>query len=168
MRRIRQEAHKLKANTYLEVRYETLLAEPEEVLRDVAAHLELDVVRSWVEQCSKLVRPKANCGQLTPQTCRDLMVEDLIALNEIGGVPFFLYPADASFGDLQSALDQAGARPRLQRAGDAVQVAIGVLATHTAVENPRLRSRALGLLREIVAARGDDPSGWAVLASAES
>jgi hypothetical protein len=168
MARIREEATMLKNDTYLEVRYETLIVEPATVLKAVATHLELELDQAWLDHCSKLVRPRVVSGQVSIEVLRDFTLEDLKALNEVGCVPFFLFPPDAGVGWLQSALEKAVAKPRDAGAGDAIQVAIGVLATHAGTEVPYLRSRALTLLREIVTLRGDDPRRWLVLMREET
>jgi hypothetical protein len=164
MATIRQESAALRRGSYLEVRYETLVAEPPRVLRAVAAHLGLEITDSWLDHCSRLVRPRPATEPITAEMFRELTLDDLEALNDVGGVAFLLFPPDADLDLLEAALSREEATLRQLDCGDPVRVAIGVLATRTAARNGDLRRRALALLHDAVSSRRDDADRWAVLA----
>ncbi len=164
MIRIREESAALRNGSYLEVRYERLVAEPELVIRDVAAHLDLALTDAWLEQCSRLVRPRSVTDPVTAETFRGLTIDDLRTLNEVGGVAFLPFPPETGGRRLEAALSQCETALGRPGGSDAMQVAIGVLATRTAGWNHELGARALSLLHRAVTSSGDDPQGWTILA----
>jgi hypothetical protein len=167
MARIREESAALRKGSYLEVGYETLVTEPAQVLQAVAAHLDLELSDSWLDQCSRLVRPRPVTEGFTSETLRMLSLADLEALNDVGGVAYFLFPPDADVQRLEAALSDEEATLRQPGNGDPLRFAIGVLATRTAARNDGLRERALTLLHEAVTSTGDETDRWVMLAGRE-
>jgi hypothetical protein len=167
MARIRKESAALTDGSYLEVRYETLVTDPAQVVEAVAAHLDLALSEGWLDRCLRLVRPRSGPEPVTAETFCGLTLADLEALNDVGSVGYFLFPPDVDIQRLEAALTDEEKTLRQRHSGDPLRVAIGVLATRTAARNNRLRARALTLLYETVTSRGDDSDRWAVLAGTE-
>lgn len=134
------------------------------VIREIASHLDLAPSNTWLDQCSRLVNSRRNAEPITAETFRDLTLDDLRVLNDVGGVSFLEFPPDAEPLRLDAALRQGDAA--LRRGGnaeEALRVALGALATRTAESNPELRDRAHGLLHEAVVLSGRDAARWVVL-----
>jgi hypothetical protein len=157
MKRIRHEADALRRGTYREVRYEWLVKEPSMVARDIAGYLDLAPSASWLRQCSGLVKSKPTAEPITADTFRDLTLDDLRVLNDVGGVSFLGFPPDAHCNDLEAALRRPGP------AEDALKIALGVLATRTVESHRDLADRALRLLHHALVSNGHDVGQWVVL-----
>ena len=84
MERIRREARSLKAGSYLEIRYEELLASPSLVLRRIAEFLGLAADDSWIERSLALVRPARPQAELSREEREGLCPDDLDAIGVRG------------------------------------------------------------------------------------
>lgn len=158
--RIRREAGDLRPGSYLEVRYERLVEAPVMVAGEVATHLALDADAAWLERCSSMVRPRPRIEALVPEAFRLLTVEQLRAMNDVGGVPLLAFPPDADAGHLEAALRQAAP------GDEGLGVALAVLATRTAETRSALANGARRLLHEALVATGREPGAWAALGGA--
>ena len=58
LRRISDEATRLRPGTYCEVRYEDLLSDPAQVLTTVAKTLEVECSSSWLESAARIIKPR--------------------------------------------------------------------------------------------------------------
>jgi hypothetical protein len=160
MRRIRDEVSRLAEGSYLEVRYEELLAEPMAVLRVVADHLQLESHADWLERSVAIVRPRP-AARPGIDDLHDLDLEDLLVLREVGGVPV-LDPRPKQALDPAAALAEGEAL--LSRGGnaeDAASLALAALASGGA--SAAILGRGRSLLGEALSATGRDPRTWRVM-----
>lgn len=160
MTRIRREAAAVRTGSCLEVRYEALVRSPATVLGDVATHLSLEPSSAWLQRCAGLVRSRPAGEPVVAETFRLLSVEQLRAVNDVGGVSFLEFPPHAESDRLEEALR------RTADAEEALKVALAALATRAAESDPGLADRAVRVLREAVVSSGRNAGEWALLRTA--
>ena len=164
MNEIREQAGGLEAGSYLEIRYEALLRSPKAVLREVAAHLDLEAGGDWLDKCQGLVRPRTPAAPPTPDELQGADLEDLRLLVEVGDVPNLDLPDSPEGRTIEVAL--ALGHDRLRQpdlAVEAIWLALGALAASRPSTDPVLFDGALSLLRRALEEAGRDTAGWAVL-----
>lgn len=164
MTRIRAESAALVPGTYLEVRYEDLLTHPRSVLEVITHFLHLRLPQGWLDACVEMVRPRFGIPCLSDSVARDLAAEDLLMLNEVGGL------TGLHFGPATPADKLEGTLERLERSevddGTGARLARSILATRAALSDASLRRRASALLgRSRLRADGPPDSPLATIGS---
>jgi hypothetical protein len=81
--RTREEAGRLKDGTYLELRYEDLVAAPRACLSAICSHVELPAADSWLHAAADLVDPGKRKASPMPEIRSVLSDEDAELLREL-------------------------------------------------------------------------------------
>lgn len=82
LNRIRNEAGRLRERSYLEIRYEDLLAAPQPELSGICSFLELAAPADWLNSCAGLIEHRGSPAHPDAELLRRLEAEDLLALNQ--------------------------------------------------------------------------------------
>jgi hypothetical protein len=146
MRRIRDEASRLRAGSYREVRYEDLEDAACEVLRGVAEWLGLPESDGWPETAAEMVRRPGRVVEEASGWLRRLAPDDLLYVNANGRQPELELAPDADAVSVDRFL-RAGLG--CARAGDveaAARTGLSLLATERAHADRSLAKAAVDLL----------------------
>jgi hypothetical protein len=118
MSRIRDESRRLKANTYLEVRYENLLEQPALELAGIGDWIGLASNDAWTKSAEDVVRSSRATTPLALEVLFQLPVHDLLQIRELDqsgstgdlkpsrNIPWRVYPAKSE-NDWEQASRQA-------------------------------------------------------------
>ena len=156
MRRIRDEASRLRPGSYLEVRYEDLQDAPRETLLRVADWMALPPSDSWLGAASAMVRPRSGASGSALGLLRRLDPDELLYLNAQGRRPELRIPHDADAASLSPVLRSGQDAATRGDHAEAARAALSLLATERARADPEQARAAVDLLVPALSRDGED------------
>lgn len=163
--RIRNEAASLQADSYLELRYEDLINQPEVALTTVANFLAIDDETQWLTRAARI--PQHQPRPLhDEQVFKHLTALDMRALTEVGDIDYLRYAPDADADEIWAGvLEGKQALVQLDYAS-AARIGLSLLATRLAEQDSDVRNEALTLVQNGLAGAGDNHEArrWADMA----
>lgn len=156
--RIRDEAGRLRAHSYLELSYEHLVENSARELTRLAEFLDIDAGTDWIDHCLSLVLEESQRAPLNEQLKRRLAPHDLILLNEFGSKKDFPLAVNATLVEVLDLLESGLDAFSRNDDAEALSSAFGALATTIGQADKKIRDAAIELVCECLSRMGDAKS----------